>query len=95
MMYRIFQTITSLDGLSGTKQILDAQGPEGVVKWIKDQKKLLLTDTTMRDAQQSLMATRVRTQDMKNIAKATAVTEMTYSHLKCGVELLLIQLIDS
>ena len=65
--------ITSLDGLSGTKQILDTQGPEGVVKWIKDQKKLLLTDTTMRDAQQSLMATRVRTQDMKNIAKATAV----------------------
>ncbi|EKQ57848.1 MULTISPECIES: pyruvate carboxylase [unclassified Clostridium] len=65
--------ITSLDGLSGTKQILDAEGPEGVVKWIKNQKKLLLTDTTMRDAQQSLMATRVRTQDMKNIAKATAV----------------------
>ena len=36
------------------------QGPEGVVKWIKSQKKLLFTDTTMRDAQQSLMATRVR-----------------------------------
>lgn len=65
--------ITSLDGLSGTKQILDAEGPEGVVKWIKNQNKLLLTDTTMRDAQQSLMATRVRTQDMKNIGKATAV----------------------
>lgn len=65
--------ITSLDRLSGTKQILDAEGPEGVVKWIKNQNKLLLTDTTMRDAQQSLMATRVRTQDMKNIAKATAV----------------------
>jgi len=65
--------IVTLDGLSGTKQILDAEGPEGVVKWIKNQKKLLLTDTTMRDAQQSLMATRVRTQDMKNIAKATAV----------------------
>ena len=65
--------ILTLDGLSGTKQILDAEGPEGVVKWIKNQKKLLLTDTTMRDAQQSLMATRVRTQDMKNIAKATAV----------------------
>ncbi|WP_160687536.1 pyruvate carboxylase [Clostridium sp. C2-6-12] len=65
--------ITSLDGLSGTKQILDAEGPDGVVKWIKNQKKLLLTDTTMRDAQQSLMATRVRTQDMKNIGKATAV----------------------
>ena len=65
--------ITSLDGLSGTKQILDAEGPDGVVKWIQNQKKLLLTDTTMRDAQQSLMATRVRTQDMKNIGKATAV----------------------
>jgi pyruvate carboxylase len=65
--------IASLEGLSGTKQILDAEGPEGVVKWIKNQNKLLLTDTTMRDAQQSLMATRVRTQDMKNIAKATAV----------------------
>ena len=64
--------IDSLDGLSGTKQILDVEGPEGVVKWIKNQKKLLLTDTTMRDAQQSLMATRVRSRDMSNIAKATA-----------------------
>ena len=69
----VIPTIDTLDGLSGTKQILDAEGPDGVVKWIKNQKKLLLTDTTMRDAQQSLMATRVRTQDMKNIAKATAV----------------------
>ena len=51
MMYLIFLTIDTLDGLSGTKQILDAEGPEGVVKWIKNQKKLLLTDTTMRDAQ--------------------------------------------
>lgn len=64
--------IDSVEGLRGTKQILDEEGPDAVVKWIKDQKKLLLSDTTMRDAQQSLMATRVRTQDMKNIAKATA-----------------------
>ena len=69
----VIPAIDTLDGLSGTKQILDSEGPEGVVKWIKNQKKLLLTDTTMRDAQQSLMATRVRTKDMKNIAKATAV----------------------
>ena len=61
MMYLLFQHIDTLDGLRGTKQILDEEGPEGVVKWIKNQKKLLLTDTTMRDAQQSLMATRVRT----------------------------------
>lgn len=59
--------------LSGTKQILDMQGTEGLLKWIKGQNKLLLTDTTMRDAHQSLMATRVRTKDMLNIAKATSV----------------------
>jgi len=57
----------------GTKQILDKEGPEGLVKWIKNQDKLLLTDTTMRDAHQSLMATRVRTKDMIKIAKATSV----------------------
>lgn len=59
-------------GLSGTKQILDAKGPQGLVDWIKTQNKLLVTDTTMRDAQQSLMATRVRTKDMEKIAPATA-----------------------
>jgi len=59
--------------LMGTKQLLDEKGAKGVVEWIHDQKKLLLTDTTMRDAQQSLMATRVRTRDMEKIAKATAV----------------------
>ncbi len=59
--------------LKGTKQILDEKGPEGVVDWIKGQKKLLITDTTMRDAQQSLMATRVRTVDMEKIAPAVAL----------------------
>ncbi|MFT5873563.1 MAG: pyruvate carboxylase [Clostridium sp.] len=59
--------------LSGTKQILDLQGTEGLLNWIKAQKKLLLTDTTMRDAHQSLMATRMRTKDMLKIASATSV----------------------
>ncbi len=59
--------------LRGTKQILDEKGPKGVADWVKDQKKLLITDTTMRDAQQSLMATRVRTVDMEKIAPATAL----------------------
>lgn len=58
--------------LIGTKQILDAKGPRGLVKWIKSQNKLLLTDTTMRDAHQSLAATRFRTVDMLRIAEATA-----------------------
>ncbi|MBU3092900.1 pyruvate carboxylase [Clostridium sp. CF011] len=59
--------------LSGTKQILDMQGTEGLLNWIKNQNKLLLTDTTMRDAHQSLMATRMRTKDMLKIASATSV----------------------
>ena len=59
--------------LRGTKQMLDEKGPEGVVDWIKEQKKLLITDTSMRDAQQSLMATRVRTVDMEKIAPAVAL----------------------
>ncbi len=57
----------------GTKNILEDKGVDGLVDWIKDQKKLLLTDTTMRDAHQSLMATRVRTRDMVRISKATSV----------------------
>lgn len=61
------------EDLRGTKQILDEEGPEGVVRWIKAQQKLLLTDTTMRDGHQSLIATRVRTVDMVKIAKPTSV----------------------
>lgn len=61
--------------LRGTKQILDEGGPEAVVRWIRDQKKLLITDATMRDAQQSLMATRLRSRDILKIAKATSVYE--------------------
>ncbi|MED4968718.1 pyruvate carboxylase [Geobacillus sp. NFOSA3] len=57
---------------SGTKQILDKQGAEGLVKWIKEQDRVLLTDTTFRDAHQSLLATRVRTVDLVRIAEPTA-----------------------
>mmetsp|Transcript_6589 Transcript_6589/g.8913 ORF Transcript_6589/g.8913 Transcript_6589/m.8913 type:complete len:1331 (-) Transcript_6589:113-4105(-) len=46
------------------KKILDTQGPEAVAAWVRKQKKVLLTDTTMRDAHQSLLATRVRTDDL-------------------------------
>ncbi len=61
--------------LRGTKQLFDELGPEGMKNWILDQKALLLTDTTMRDAQQSLMATRMRTVDMEKIAPGVAVNE--------------------
>lgn len=56
----------------GLKQLLDEKGPRDVAQWVLKQKKLLLTDTTMRDAHQSLMATRVRTVDMEKIAPAMA-----------------------
>ncbi|HEY2729623.1 MAG TPA: pyruvate carboxylase [Polyangia bacterium] len=59
----------------GTKQLLDARGPEGVVKWLRQggsAGRLRLTDTTWRDAHQSLLATRVRTYDLACVAKATS-----------------------
>ncbi len=52
----------------GTRQLLDQLGPEKFGQWMRSQKRLLLTDTTFRDAHQSLMATRVRTHDMVAIA---------------------------
>lgn len=57
---------------NGTKQIFDLQGAEGLTKWIHEQKDVLLTDTTFRDAHQSLLATRVRSHDLFEIAKETA-----------------------
>ncbi|UOY93766.1 pyruvate carboxylase [Ectobacillus sp. JY-23] len=57
---------------SGTKQILEERGADGLVKWVQEQKRVLLTDTTFRDGHQSLLATRVRTQDLKRIAEPTA-----------------------
>ena len=52
----------------GTKQKLDELGPERFAKWMLDQQRVLITDTTMRDAHQSLLATRMRTIDMTAIA---------------------------
>jgi pyruvate carboxylase len=52
----------------GTKQILDRDGAPGLAAWVLAQKRLLMTDTTFRDAHQSLLATRVRTYDMMAIA---------------------------
>ena len=60
----------STDSVVTAKNILDEKGPSAVVDFIKNQKDVLLTDTTLRDAHQSLLATRLRTQDMKGIAGA-------------------------
>jgi pyruvate carboxylase len=62
----------------GTRQLLQKLGAEGFAEWVKKQKRLLLTDTTMRDAHQSLLATRFRTYDLLKIAPA-------YAHLAPGL----------
>ncbi len=56
----------------GLKQMMDAQGPAAVARWVLEQKRVLITDTTLRDAHQSLLATRMRTRDMLTVAPATA-----------------------
>ncbi|MDU7926771.1 MAG: pyruvate carboxylase, partial [Finegoldia magna] len=56
---------------TGTKNIFEEKGAKGLSDWILNQEKLLITDTTLRDAHQSLMATRMRTRDMLPIAEAT------------------------
>jgi pyruvate carboxylase len=53
--------------VAGTKQKLDALGPEKFADWMLAEKRVLLTDTSMRDAHQSLLATRFRTYDMAAI----------------------------
>ncbi len=57
---------------SGTRQLLQDLGPKGFAEWTRTQEKLLITDTTLRDAHQSLLATRVRSFDMLLIADAIA-----------------------
>jgi len=58
------------EGFLGTKERLDREGAEGLCRWVRQQEKALLTDTTMRDGHQSLLATRMRTHDIAAIAPA-------------------------
>ncbi|NMC73116.1 MAG: pyruvate carboxylase, partial [Geobacteraceae bacterium] len=57
---------------TGTAEILRDRGPGGLSRWILEQKRILISDTTMRDAHQSLLATRVRTFDLLRIADSTS-----------------------
>src|SRR5262249_3873771 len=56
----------------GAKQLFDRVGPEKFAAWMRDEKRVLVTDTTMRDAHQSLIATRMRTYDIAAVAKSYA-----------------------
>ncbi|WP_020593791.1 pyruvate carboxylase [Kiloniella laminariae] len=58
----------NLEVPDGAKQLLEREGAAAVARWMKDEQRLLITDTTFRDAHQSLLATRVRTDDLVRIA---------------------------
>ncbi|KAB1082193.1 pyruvate carboxylase [Neorhizobium galegae] len=67
----------------GTKQKLDALGPKKFAEWVRAEKRVLLTDTTMRDGHQSLLATRVRTYDIARIAGTYARALPSLFSLEC------------
>ena len=58
--------------VDGSRQLLEKLGPKKFARWMQDEKRVLITDTTMRDAHQSLLATRFRTKDIAAIAPAYA-----------------------
>ena len=73
---RVFDTlyeprIREIAKVEGSRDKLLRLGKKAYIEEIKNEKKLLFTDTTMRDAHQSLIATRFRTFDLMNIAEAT------------------------
>jgi pyruvate carboxylase len=63
---------TAASSVSGTKQVFAERGAAGFADWMREQKRVLVTDTTMRDAHQSLLATRMRTHDLVAAADAYA-----------------------
>ncbi|MGB0608184.1 MAG: pyruvate carboxylase, partial [Paracoccaceae bacterium] len=73
----------SPDVPNGVRQLLETKGAQGVADWMLEQKKLLITDTTMRDGHQSLLATRMRSIDMINAAPAYAANLPDLFSVEC------------
>ncbi len=67
----------------GTRNLLEEQGAKAVADWMKAQKRVLLTDTTMRDGHQSLLATRMRSIDMIKAAPAYAANIPQLFSVEC------------
>ena len=67
----------------GTKTLLEREGPKAVADWMLAQQRLLLTDTTMRDGHQSLLATRMRSIDMIRVAPAYAANLPELFSVEC------------
>lgn len=68
---------------AGSKQKLTELGPEGFARWLRESPTIGVTDTTFRDAHQSLLATRVRTKDMLAVAPTVARTLPELLSLEC------------
>ena len=69
--------------VDGTKQKLDQLGPKGFAEWMRNEKRVLMTDTTMRDGHQSLLATRMRTYDIAGVAGTYARALPQLLSLEC------------
>ncbi|CAN7529556.1 pyruvate carboxylase [Neorhizobium sp. LjRoot104] len=67
----------------GTKQLLDKLGPKKFGEWMRNEKRVLMTDTTMRDGHQSLLATRMRTYDIARVAGVYARALPNLFSLEC------------
>lgn len=75
--------IPAANYFTGTKQIFDELGPDKFSQWLCDQKQVLFTDTTWRDAHQSLFATRMRTIDMARVMGRAAEGVPNLFSLEC------------
>jgi pyruvate carboxylase len=67
----------------GTRNLLEQKGPQAVADWMKAQTKVLVTDTTMRDGHQSLLATRMRSIDMITVAPSYAANLPQLFSVEC------------
>jgi pyruvate carboxylase len=69
--------------MMGTRNLLEQKGPQGVADWMGQQRQLLITDTTMRDGHQSLLATRMRSHDMIKAAPSYAANLPQLFSVEC------------
>ena len=69
--------------MMGTRNLLEQKGPQAVADWMKAQRQLLITDTTMRDGHQSLLATRMRSLDMIKVAPAYSANLPQLFSMEC------------
>jgi len=79
------KTMSKVNTSKNAKQVLDEQGPEAMARWVRmnGKSRVLLTDTTMRDAHQSHFATRMRTTDMLKAAPEMSKLLHDYFSLEC------------